>query len=128
MSELANWYQDFQVAELQRKSPSQLQAWRDPRDRVIKEFIAVIGIDRPVKALERADARRLFEHYLNRVKERQLTAATVNAYMIRVSTMVQAYYKYEGIKDKKPFDDLTMPGGSEATLTIPHIELLRSNF
>ena len=28
--------------------------------------------------------------------------------MIRVRTMVN-----EGIKDKKPFDDLTMPGGSE---------------
>jgi integrase len=113
LSELVNWYQDFQVAELQRKSPNQLQAWREPRDRIIKEFITVIGIDRPVKALERADARRLFEHYLKRVKERQLTAATVNAYMIRIRTMVQAYYKYDGIKDKKPFDDLTMPGGSE---------------
>lgn len=75
---------------LAKFSPNQIKKWENGKRRAAELFLEVLGADKAVTSLTRADALKFAEHWEDRVADGEITAHTANKNITHVSGMVAA--------------------------------------
>lgn len=75
---------------LAKFSPNQVKKWENAKRRAAELLLEVLGADKAVTTLTRADALKFAEHWEDRVVDGEITAHTANKNITHVSGMVAA--------------------------------------
>ncbi|MBK9584892.1 MAG: tyrosine-type recombinase/integrase [Alphaproteobacteria bacterium] len=73
---------------LVNKSEHQIRKWKNPRIAALNGFVGVVG-NKPVTDLTRSDVLRYRQWWMNRVREGNVLAATVNKSIMHVSQILR---------------------------------------
>jgi hypothetical protein len=101
------------VAQLAKKSPRQLRKWRLERDVAVDTFLEVLGGDRPMAELKRADVLALRKHWQDRVVRGEVEADTGNKNIGRVGWMFRTINDDRMLGLSPIFQKAGMAGGKE---------------
>ena len=88
LSKIFDEYEELMSEEVAKFSENQLKVWRNGRMRVVKELVDVVG-DKPVTELSDNDGLDYVEWYRERVKAKDVEAATANKSMGMLSRMLK---------------------------------------
>ena len=94
-----------------KKSPQGEKHWRQGRERAVREFLAVIGGDRPVDQITRAEALKFREHLAARVTAGGFSAGAANKQIGHLNSVWQEWTRRHGHDLPSPFAGLRLPGG-----------------
>lgn len=98
------------------KDAAQYEVWRRTRERAMAVAIEVIGEDREVKSLTRADGLALQAYWRRRVDAGELRAASAEKAINTVSAIWRKWHEYRGDEDRENiFRKLNLTRGGAAT-------------
>lgn len=104
-----------------RKSPAQRKKWRQDRDTTITTFIKVLGGDKPIADLQRADILQLRNYWQNRVTSEGITVHTANKNIMQISAMYNLVNDIEDLRLPRVFDKANLiDRGSSDKKRIPY--------
>ena len=92
------------------KSGDQLRRFRNPRTKVIGDFIKIAG-DKPIEKVTRADMLGYRNSLAAQVTSGTISAATANKNLIYFCSMLRGINKYKDLGLTLPFNDLAMKQG-----------------
>ena len=111
VSQMVRLFAEVQSARLQRKSKNQLLKWRVERRSALRQFMKVIGGDRPINCLTRSDARAYRQYLAKRASRGAIEVNTANKYLGRVAAMYRAIGEFRQLDLPNIFDRINLPGG-----------------
>lgn len=92
------------------KSRDQLRRFRNPRSKVIADFVGVVG-DKPIEKIGRADMLSYRARLVEQVIAGTITAATANKNLTYFISMIRGINRHMELGLSLPFADLTMREG-----------------
>lgn len=111
VSEMLGEFEGIVSASLGKKSEKQKTKWRVPKQTALDHFVRVIGGDKPMGEVTRADALALRTFWQNRVLANEVEIDTANKYMARVSVMFKSINEHRQLGLGPHFDKLRIGGG-----------------
>ena len=111
LTEIAEDYAAATATGRAKKSPYQARRWRQARDLAVRQFLEVIGGDRPADRITRADALRFREQLVARVAEGGFSAGAANKQLGHLNAMWTEWARRHGHDLPSPFAGLRLPGG-----------------
>jgi integrase len=113
VSEMRETYEEIIAIELRRKSERQLKKWRTLRDSSVEVFVEVLGGDRPIASLTRADAMALRSHWEARILADEVEIDTGNKNIGRVAGMVRVINETKTLGLPGIFERMSIRGGTQ---------------
>jgi integrase len=111
VSQMVRLFAEVQIASLQRKSKNQFTKWRVERRSALRQFMKVIGGDRPLQRLTRSDARAYRSYLVRRTSRGAIEVNTANKYLGRIAAMYRAIGEFRQLDLPDIFDRINIPGG-----------------
>lgn len=111
VSDMLTEYININAPVVTQKSPRQLHKFKTSRQVQLDLFISLIGGDKPFADLTRADARKLREHWNNRIIKGETQINSANRCIREVSGLYSSIKDYLQIDGPGIFDKLVIPGG-----------------
>lgn len=121
LSEALHEMMEFSAVDrLARFSDEQRKRWRQPREAAIADFIAVVGEDRPILEITRADAQAFRKWLDGRITgPDRLTRNTANKKIGFLSDLFRTWTEYHAIKAESPFAKLRFRDDQRRTKRLP---------
>jgi hypothetical protein len=113
LSDLRATYEEIMATTLREKSARQLKKWRTLRDSSVDVFVEVLGGDRPIASLTRADALALKSYWQGRVMAEEVEVDTGNKNIGRVAGMVRVINETRTLGLSAIFERTSIPGGRQ---------------
>ena len=126
ISQMLNLFIDAQTSCLQKKSQRQFAKWRKECLSALRQFMKVIGADKPIQELTRADARSYRQYLERRVTIGRIEIETANKYLGRIAVMYRTINNYQQLDLPDIFQRLGIPGGVRKQRVAFEIEFARS--
>ena len=95
-------YESHERANNRKKSADQMRKWTNTRKRAVTNFVAVIGGDRDVMQIKRADAVRFHDWWKNRILEDDYDPSSANADI----SVMRKMFKVVGSRHQLQFDPI----------------------
>lgn len=92
------------------KSPDQLRRYRNPRTKVIADFIDVVG-DKAIDKISRADMLVFRTRLAEQVTKEAISAATANKNLTYFTSMLRGINKHKALGITLPIGDLSLKQG-----------------
>ncbi|MFD1794587.1 tyrosine-type recombinase/integrase [Paracoccus aurantiacus] len=108
------------IDRLAKFSDDQRKRWRQPRETAVADFVAVIGEDRPILEITRADAQAFRKWLDGRITgPGKLTRNTANKKIGFLSDLFSTWTEYHAIKAESPFAKLRFRDDQRRTKRLP---------
>ncbi len=111
LSDLVKEYETVCRTANEKFSLDQWERWRRIRHADLDSFMSVIGGDRPLSELARADTLRFRQHWQERIDRKEIRIATANTSLGRIRAMFKAVAVLQQIDRENVFDNLRFKGG-----------------
>lgn len=128
LSALLEEHEKIVAASFTKKSEQQKKKWRVARETALATFIDIIGGDRPINALTRADTLALRSYWQERIVGGEVEIDTANKSIGRVSSMFKAVDEIKQLGLPQIFDKLRIRGGKDNQRIAFAPELVQSEF
>lgn len=128
VSGMVDAYAGILAAILAKKSEKQRHKWRVGRERAVAIFTEVLGGDRSLSRLVRADVLNLRAFLERRIVAGTLEIHTANKYMGRVSSMYRAINDNRQLDLPLIFANIRISGGEQGQRVAFAIDVVRNKF
>ncbi len=88
LSQCTDKFWPLSADRLANKSEDQIRKWKNPRIATMNTFIGVIG-DKPLKEVSRRDVLQYRQWWMDRIKNEEVVASTVNKNIIYIRDLLQ---------------------------------------
>ncbi|MEQ8657448.1 MAG: hypothetical protein RIC24_09090 [Hyphomicrobiales bacterium] len=92
------------------KSEDQLRRWEAPRNKAIKNFVAVVG-DKEIANITRDDMLDFRQHWLDRIEAGEVTANSANKDLIHLGDVLKTVNTMKRLGLTLPLGELSFKGG-----------------
>jgi len=113
VSELLREFEDIVSASIASKSERQKQKWRVRRQSALDIFLKVLGSDKPLPDLTRADTLALRAYWQKRILAGEIAIDTANKNIGRVGGMFKAIDQHRQLGLPPHFENLSFSGGGD---------------
>jgi integrase len=128
LSELREKYEEIEKVSLLGKSPRQRKRWQEVRDRAVKTFIEVVGEDKPIAEVKRADVLALRKFWQQRIEDEEVVIDTANKNIGRVAAMFRSVEEANMLNLSPVFDKVAIKGGKDRQRLAYSAAFLQSHF
>lgn len=111
LSEMLTEFENIVSASIAAKSDRQKQKWRVRRQSALNVFLSVVGHNKPIADITRADTLALRSYWQKRILAGEIAIDTANKNIGRVAGMFRAIDQTRQLGLPPHFDALTITGG-----------------